>query len=78
MIAPGQRIDRMQALRCATVHGAWLCLDETDRGSLETGKQADLLVLRDNPLDVELARLSQMEADMTWVGGRQVYPGDNA
>lgn len=78
VIAPGQRIDRMQALRCATVHGAWLCLDETDRGALEAGKQADLLVLRDNPLDVELARLSQLEADMTWVGGRQVYPGGDA
>ncbi|HWA37706.1 MAG TPA: amidohydrolase family protein, partial [Burkholderiales bacterium] len=37
VIAPGQRIGREEALKCASTHGAWLCLDEQDRGTLEPG-----------------------------------------
>src|SRR5690606_29655694 len=73
VIAPAQRIGREEALRCATTHGAWLCLDENERGSLEAGKQADLLVLRDNPLTMDAAALSEVRPDMTWVAGRKVY-----
>lgn len=73
VIAPTQRIGREEALRCATTHGAWLCLDENERGSLEPGKQADLIVLRDNPLTMEASALSAVRPDMTWVGGKKVF-----
>jgi predicted amidohydrolase YtcJ len=33
VIAPDQRISREEALECATTHGAWLCLDEEQRGT---------------------------------------------
>ncbi|MDX3907472.1 MAG: amidohydrolase [Pigmentiphaga sp.] len=74
VIAPGQRISREAALRCATVHGAWLCLDEHERGTLEAGKLADLLVLPEDPLSMPEERLAQVVPDETWVGGRRVFP----
>ncbi len=80
VIAPGQRIDREAALRCATVHGAWLCGDEARRGTLEPGKLADLIVLPHDPLTVPAEALRDLAPDLTIVGGRTVWqraPGQN-
>lgn len=73
VIAPGQRISREQALACATVHGARLCLDESARGTLEAGKLADLIVLPENPLTVPPERLRALAPDVTIAGGKIVF-----
>lgn len=75
VIAPGQRISREEALACATVHGARLCLDEAERGTLEAGKLADLIVLAENPLTVPPERLRALAPDVTIAGGKIVYEG---
>ncbi|MDZ7359422.1 MAG: amidohydrolase family protein [candidate division KSB1 bacterium] len=41
----------LQAIRAATLHGAHYLGLDSDIGSLETGKLADLIVLNQNPLD---------------------------
>jgi predicted amidohydrolase YtcJ len=73
VIAPGQRISREEALACATVHGARLCLDEAERGTLEPGKLADLVVLPENPLTIPPGRLRALAPDVTIAGGRIVF-----
>lgn len=73
VIAAGQRIGREEALRCATVNGAWLCMDEHERGTLEVGKLADLIVLPEDPLTCDAPRLAVMQPDLTIVGGREVW-----
>ncbi len=73
VIAPAQRISREAALRCATVHGAWLCGDEARRGTLEAGKLADLVVLPDNPLTLAADALPALVPDLTIAGGRIVW-----
>jgi len=73
VVAPTQRIGREEALRCASVHGAWLCLDEEDRGSIEPGKLADLIVLPENPLTVPAERLRELAPDATLAGGKVVW-----
>ena len=73
VIAPGQRISREEALACATVHGARLCLDEAERGTLEAGKLADLIVLPENPLTVPPERLRALAPDVTIAGGKVVF-----
>ncbi len=72
-IAREQAVSREDALRCATVHGAWLCGDESRRGTLEPGKLADLLVLPDDPLTMPAEALRALMPDMTIVGGRTVW-----
>lgn len=74
VIAPMQKISREEALRCATVNGAWLCFEEDEKGSLEPGKLADLIVLADNPLTVDAARLRDLVPELTMVGGKVVHP----
>lgn len=73
VIAPGQRISREEALACATVHGARLCLDEAERGTLQPGKLADLIVLPEHPLAVPPERLRALAPDVTIAGGRIVF-----
>jgi predicted amidohydrolase YtcJ len=72
-IAPEQAITRQEALRCATMGGAYLTFDEDEKGSLEPGKLADLAVLSADPLVVAEPDLRDISADMTMVGGRIVY-----
>ncbi|MBI2161668.1 MAG: amidohydrolase [Candidatus Rokubacteria bacterium] len=73
VIAPGQRLSRAEALRAATIEGAWLTFEESEKGSLEPGKLADLVVLSDDPLTCDEARIPDLTAHMTIVGGRIVH-----
>ena len=50
MLAQGG-MSPMQAIRCATMNGAWYIGMDKEIGSIETGKLADLLILDKNPLD---------------------------
>jgi predicted amidohydrolase YtcJ len=66
-------LSRGQALRLATVAGHFLTHDETRRGPLSPGMDADLVVLDGDPLDCPLDELPQLPVDLTMVGGRIVY-----
>jgi hypothetical protein len=73
VIGATQRLTRLQALRAFTVGGAVFCGVEHQRGSLEAGKLADLVVLSDDPFDVSDDHLPDLHADLTLIGGRVVY-----
>jgi predicted amidohydrolase YtcJ len=72
-IAPNQAITRAEAIRCATINGAYLSFDEAKKGSIEPGKLADLAVLSDDPLTIEESNIRDITSLMTMVGGRSVY-----
>lgn len=72
-IAPEQALTRAEALRCATINNAYLTFDEGKKGSLETGKLADLAVLSADPLSVEEIGIRDVTALMTMVGGNVVH-----
>jgi predicted amidohydrolase YtcJ len=72
-IAPSQRLTREEALRAATTAGAWLTFEESEKGTLEPGKLADLVVLSDDPLTVDESRIADIVAETTIAGGRVVF-----
>ena len=72
VLGPEQRIDVMQALRAVTIDAAWQVFQEDDRGSLEPGKYADLVVLSGNPLD-DPENMRDILVERTLVGGAIVY-----
>jgi predicted amidohydrolase YtcJ len=76
-IAPDQALSREEAIRCATIHGAFLTMEEDRKGSIEPGKLADLAVLSADPLSVPEAEIGGITAALTIVGGRIVH-GDAA
>jgi hypothetical protein len=73
VIAASECLTREQALRCATINGAYLTFDEDRKGSLEAGKLADLAVLNDDPLTCTDDALKDIAADYTFIGGKLVY-----
>jgi predicted amidohydrolase YtcJ len=80
VIAPTERLSREDALRCATINGAWITFDEHKKGSIEPGKLADLAVLDADPLTCPQDRLRTIAADLTIVDGKIVYerqPGED-
>ena len=78
VLGPDQRIDRMQALACASREGAWLSFEEDVKGTVETGKFADLAILSDDLLTVEESFIAAIKADTTIVGGQVVFEREGA
>jgi predicted amidohydrolase YtcJ len=72
-IAPAQALSREQALRAATLAGAYVTWEEEIKGSIETGKLADLAVLDADPLAVAEDAIKDIRADLTIVDGRIVH-----
>ena len=68
-----ERLSRMDLLKGFTGIGARLSFDEGTKGSLETGKLADLIVLSEDPSQVDTDDIKDIEVLMTMVGGKVVY-----
>jgi len=62
-----------EALETYTINAAYASFDERRRGTIETGKLADLTVLSDNILDIPAERIRTTKVEMTIVGGKIVY-----
>jgi predicted amidohydrolase YtcJ len=73
VIAPSQKITRRDALRAATIAGAYLTFEENEKGSIEPGKLADFVCLDANPLAVEESAIKDIAAEFVVIGGRNVY-----
>ncbi|MEX2454523.1 MAG: amidohydrolase [Rhodospirillaceae bacterium] len=67
------RLTREEALRMATQTGHLLTWNEHRNGTLEAGREADMVVLADNPLTCEFDRMKDIPVERTFVGGTQVF-----
>ncbi|NPD31386.1 amidohydrolase family protein [Eggerthellaceae bacterium zg-1084] len=67
---PAQSLTVREALRMCTYHGAWVSFDEAERGSLEEGKMADMVVLSGNPYKVSASDLGSLKVERTVLQGR--------
>ena len=59
-----------EAMRMATYWGYWTSFDEKERGSLETGKIADMVVLGENPYAVPKDRLKEIPVEQLILNGK--------
>jgi hypothetical protein len=72
-VAAEQAITRDEALRAYTVAGTWLTREERLKGTITPGKLADLVVLDRDYFAVPDAALRDLQAELTFVGGRLVW-----
>jgi predicted amidohydrolase YtcJ len=70
---PEQKIGLEDALRSYTREGAYASFDEKIKGTLETGKLADMVILEKNIFEIDPAELFDAKVDGTIVGGKVVY-----
>jgi predicted amidohydrolase YtcJ len=62
----------LEAIRVYTYNGAYTAFEERDRGSLEEGKLADMVVLSEDILAVPASRIRELKVDQTYVDGHLV------
>ena len=73
MLGEDQRISVMDAIRAVTINGAFQYFEEDLKGSLEPGKYADLVILDQNPLEVEPDRLKNIRVLETVKEGKRGF-----
>ncbi len=73
VIHPEQKITRAEALKTHTIWAAYLQFAEQERGSLENGKLADLVVIDRDYLTCPEAQIREIRPVMTILNGRIVY-----
>ncbi|MFN9986451.1 MAG: amidohydrolase [Pirellula sp.] len=74
LLRPEQSITREQAIRLYTTNNAWLSFEEDQKGSIEPGKLADMIVLETDILHCPVDQVKEIQVLQTFVGGKQVYP----
>ena len=67
----------MEALRGYTLYGAYLTFEEDQKGSLEPGKLADMIVLDQDILTIDPDHIMEINVEQTWLGGKLVYEAGN-
>jgi hypothetical protein len=72
-LGPDERIKPFEALRAITADAAWQNFEEDRKGTLETGKLADLVVLSEDPMAVDPMRIKDIQVLQTIKEGRIVY-----
>jgi predicted amidohydrolase YtcJ len=68
-----QRATVMEGIRAMTLDGAYQNFEENSKGSLETGKRADLVILDRNPLKVEPMAIKDILVLETIKDGETIY-----
>lgn len=67
---PAQAISVEDALRMCTINGYYAAFDEQERGSLEPGKVADMVVLSANPYTTPHEELKNLRVQQLYLAGR--------
>jgi predicted amidohydrolase YtcJ len=70
---PEQRMTREEAVRSFTTWNAFASRQERDLGSLEVGRQADVVVLSEDVFTCDETRIPEIQPLLTLVGGEIVY-----
>jgi predicted amidohydrolase YtcJ len=73
LLGPGERLPARDALALYTTQAAFASHSERETGSLAAGKQADFVVLQENPLRAEPERIADIGVLATVLGGTPVY-----
>ena len=77
VIVPDEAISREDALKMYTINNAFASFDETKKGSIESGKLADLAVLSEDYFTCPVDEIKNIKADMTILGGKVIFSFDN-
>lgn len=71
-----ERVQLVEALRMFTRTAAWSAFEEAEKGSIEAGKLADLVVLGNDPYQVPVDTLDAIDVKGVCLGGRWRWAGD--
>jgi len=70
---PEERISVNEAFAMHTTTASWVGFEENEKGSLESGKLADIAVLAEDPFEIQPEKIKDLKVEMTLVGGEVKY-----
>ena len=73
VIGPDERVSPLEALKATTINAAYQYFEEASKGTIEVGKLADLVILSDNPLTIDPAKIAEIRVLETIKEGKTVY-----
>lgn len=73
VIGRDQRVSPLEGLRAITINGAYQYFEEDNKGSIEKGKLADLVVVSENPLTVDPLTIKDIKVLETIKEGVTIY-----
>jgi predicted amidohydrolase YtcJ len=73
VLLPEESIAASQALALYTTNAAYASFEETIKGSISTGKLADMVVLSADPTEVPPEKIKDIKAEITIIGGEVVW-----
>jgi predicted amidohydrolase YtcJ len=80
---PDQKLTIQEAIEAYTLGSAYAEFQDKEKGSITAGKLADMVLLSDDILTVDPAKIRDVRVLKTWVGGKLTYdaatfaPGDS-
>lgn len=72
VLGPTQAVSVDDAIRAITIDAAYQIFADNIVGSLEVGKQADLVVLEKNPRTTPAADIRNIKVKATWIDGKPI------
>lgn len=73
ILGPEQRVDVLTALKAMTIWSAYQQFEERDKGSIEVGKLADLVILSADPTEVVPKTIHQIKVTETIKEGQTIF-----
>ena len=70
VLGPDERVTVDDAIRAVTINAAYQIMADDKIGSLEVGKQADLVVLDQNPRKTAPEKIADIRVRQTWIDGK--------
>ena len=66
-------VDRIEALKMFTINGAKAVFEENQKGSIEIGKYGDLVLMDENPLEIEAYKIKDIQITATVKEGKILF-----
>jgi hypothetical protein len=74
LICQIEDLSAMEAIRLYTANSAYARFEGTLKGSIAAGKLADFIVLHEDPFEVPVDGLKEIQVATTVIGGKIVHP----
>jgi hypothetical protein len=70
---PGQKLTIQEAIAIYTMGSAYAEFQEHEKGSIEPGKLADLVLMSQDVLEIPPQTIRDVHVVKTWLGGQEIY-----
>jgi len=77
LLGQEQRISTLEAIKAVTINAAYQYFEEDIKGTIDVGKQADLVILSKNPLAMPTTELLDIKVERTIARGKTIFELDD-